>query len=54
VELQGEVPSLTRRPSGCEFHTRCPHQRDNCRIDRPRPTLLAGRRELLCHYPLAS
>lgn len=54
VELQGEVPSLTRRPSGCEFHTRCPHQRDNCRIDRPGPTMLAGQRELLCHYPLAS
>jgi oligopeptide/dipeptide ABC transporter ATP-binding protein len=53
VELQGEVPSLTRRPSGCEFHTRCPHQRDNCRIDRPAPQSLAGRRELLCHYPLA-
>jgi oligopeptide/dipeptide ABC transporter ATP-binding protein len=52
VELQGEVPSLTRRPAGCEFHTRCPHQRDNCRIDRPGPRLLGGRRELLCHYPL--
>jgi len=52
VELQGEVPSLTRRPAGCEFHTRCPHQRDNCRIDRPGPRSLGGRRELLCHYPL--
>lgn len=52
VELQGEVPSLTRRPAGCEFHTRCPHQRDNCRTDRPGPRSLAGRRELLCHYPL--
>ncbi len=53
VELQGEVPSLTHRPPGCEFHTRCPHQRDNCRSDRPGPRSLAGRRELLCHYPLA-
>ena len=52
VELQGEVPSLTHRPAGCEFHTRCPHQRDNCRSDRPGPRSLAGRRELLCHYPL--
>src|SRR6185295_12997670 len=52
VELQGEVPSLARRPAGCEFHTRCPHQRDNCRTDRPGPRSLAGRRELLCHYPL--
>jgi peptide/nickel transport system ATP-binding protein len=54
VELQGEVPSLTRRPAGCEFHTRCPHMRDNCRSDRPAPRLLAGRRELLCHYPLTA
>jgi len=53
VELQGEVPSLTRRPSGCEFHPRCPHQRDRCRSDRPAPQSLAGQRELLCHYPLA-
>ncbi len=52
VELQGEVPSLTHRPPGCEFHTRCPHQQDNCRSDRPGPRSLAGRRELLCHYPL--
>jgi peptide/nickel transport system ATP-binding protein len=53
VELQGEVPSLTRRPSGCEFHTRCPQMRDRCRTERPLPQPLAGGRELLCHYPLS-
>ncbi|MSP48720.1 MAG: ABC transporter ATP-binding protein, partial [Alphaproteobacteria bacterium] len=23
LELKGEIPSLRRRPAGCEFHTRC-------------------------------
>src|SRR6185295_16789002 len=35
VPLLGEVPSLARRPSGCEFHTRCPYAQAKCRIDRP-------------------
>src|SRR5262245_9632632 len=53
VELQGEVPSLTRRPSGCEFHTRCPHMQDRCRSERPLPRSLADGREIRCHFPLA-
>ena len=48
----GRSAEPAHRPAGCEFHTRCPHQRDNCRSDRPGPRSLAGRRELLCHYPL--
>src|SRR5262249_5008682 len=31
VALMGEVPSLARRPSGCEFHPRCPRAQDICR-----------------------
>ena len=54
VELQGEVPSLARRPSGCEFHTRCPHARPLCRTDRPEPSMLAAGHGLRCHYPLHS
>ncbi len=53
VELQGEVPSLARRPAGCEFHTRCPHARDRCRAERPEATLLAGDHMHRCHFPLA-
>lgn len=53
VELTGEVPSLARRPSGCEFHTRCPWAQERCRIESPPPQAIAPGRELRCHFPLA-
>jgi len=53
VELKGEVPSLARRPSGCEFHTRCPIARDNCRIEAPVPHDMGPGHRVLCHYPLS-
>ena len=52
VELKGEVPSLARRPSGCEFHTRCPQARDNCRTDVPAPRVMGPGHEARCMYPL--
>lgn len=33
--LQGEVPSLLNRPSGCVFHNRCPFATDRCRQEVP-------------------
>jgi len=35
VILQGDVPSPANPPSGCTFHTRCPHVTDECRTKRP-------------------
>lgn len=52
VELKGEVPSLARRPRGCEFHTRCPQAQANCRIDAPVPHEMGPGHRALCHYPL--
>ena len=49
VELQGEVPSLLNRPGGCEFHTRCPFVRSQCRSVAP-PLLESDRRLVSCHY----
>ena len=33
--LQGEVPSPINPPSGCHFHTRCPHVREKCHNEIP-------------------
>jgi oligopeptide/dipeptide ABC transporter ATP-binding protein len=52
VELQGEVPSLARRPSGCEFHTRCPRAQPLCREARPEPEASTPGHTHRCHFPL--
>jgi len=52
VELQGEVPSLARRPAGCEFHTRCPRVRDECRRTRPEARALTDGHTHRCLFPL--
>ena len=53
VELQGEVPSLVRRPVGCEFHTRCPRVQELCLRVRPEPRLIGPGHEHRCHFPLS-
>jgi oligopeptide/dipeptide ABC transporter ATP-binding protein len=35
VLLRGEIPSPIAPPPGCRFHTRCPFQRDICRMEEP-------------------
>ena len=51
--IEGEIPSLRNRPSGCEFHTRCPHVRERCRIEPPAVRGLPDGRDIRCHFPLA-
>ncbi|MGR3914466.1 MAG: ABC transporter ATP-binding protein, partial [Gammaproteobacteria bacterium] len=50
IELQGEIPSLLHRPSGCEFHTRCPFAQPKCRSDAPPLREFADGRRVACHY----
>ncbi|BDX02422.1 ABC transporter ATP-binding protein [Marinomonas pontica] len=34
-QIQGSMPSLTERPSGCAFHPRCPYATQKCRQEQP-------------------
>jgi peptide/nickel transport system ATP-binding protein len=52
ISIEGEVPSLTNRPSGCEFHPRCKYAQDHCRRERPIEQQLNDGRTVQCHYPL--
>jgi peptide/nickel transport system ATP-binding protein len=52
IELQGEVPSLQQRPSGCEFHPRCPRAAERCSREAPQFRSAGAGRYFSCHYPL--
>ncbi|MGH6874049.1 MAG: ABC transporter ATP-binding protein [Aestuariivirgaceae bacterium] len=54
LEIAGEIPSLYRRPSGCEFHTRCPFAREKCRVEAPEVSAVAAGEFFTCHFPLNS
>ena len=50
IVLVGDVPSPIDPPSGCRFHTRCRHAREDC--GQRKPTLDASRdgASVACHY----
>lgn len=52
--LSGEIPSPSRPPSGCRFHTRCPRAQERCRVDEPLLTEANGGGRYACHFPLES
>ena len=52
LSIAGEVPSVTNRPSGCEFHPRCKYATERCKSERPGETTLRDGRIVTCHYPL--
>jgi peptide/nickel transport system ATP-binding protein len=54
IVLQGEIPSVVNPPSGCRFHTRCPHAVARCASEAPGLTALGDGRAVRCHFPLAS
>jgi len=49
--LSGELPSPMNPPTGCTFHTRCPHATDICRTEVPVFTQHAPDHWLACHHP---
>ncbi len=54
VSIEGEVPSLANRPSGCEFHTRCKYATEQCKAEHPDETQLSDGRFVTCHHPLVN
>ena len=52
ASIEGEVPSLENRPSGCEFHTRCPFAQPRCREEVPVRTEIESDHFVRCHFPL--
>ena len=49
LAIKGEVPSILRRPKGCEFHTRCPLAQDICRTIAPALAVTGPGRAARCH-----
>ena len=47
--LQGDIPSPLAPPSGCPFHTRCPHAMPVCATRMPEHTAVAGGGTVACH-----
>ena len=47
--LQGDVPSPVQPPSGCHFHTRCPHAEARCRSDVPPLVQVRDGHWVACH-----
>ena len=52
LSIEGEIPSLTNRPSGCEFHNRCKYAQEKCKNVTPKSQTLTDGRQVLCHFPL--
>jgi oligopeptide/dipeptide ABC transporter ATP-binding protein len=49
LSLVGDVPSPLNPPSGCLFHTRCPHVMDRCKSEVPLLRAVSNGHEVACH-----
>lgn len=47
--IKGETPSPINPPTGCRFHTRCPHVMDICRKEKPKMTETEGGHRAACY-----
>jgi oligopeptide transport system ATP-binding protein len=50
IVLEGEIPSAADPPSGCHFHTRCPHAQQRCREVQPPVEQVAPDHVVACHF----
>jgi oligopeptide/dipeptide ABC transporter ATP-binding protein len=49
ASVRGELPSLLSPPSGCMFHTRCPHAFERCVSETPLLDPVAPGHQVACH-----
>ena len=49
IILEGNVPSPTSPPTGCRFHTRCPHVMEVCRTEKPEAHAVQDGHWATCH-----
>ncbi|QDP41632.1 ABC transporter ATP-binding protein [Radiobacillus deserti] len=49
IVLKGELPSPINPPSGCVFHTRCPHATEICKQKVPRWQEVEPKHYVACH-----
>jgi oligopeptide/dipeptide ABC transporter ATP-binding protein len=47
-EMPGVVPSLSKIPSGCSFHPRCPSAEDRCKKEKPNLKIIADEYSVNC------
>ena len=47
--LEGDVPSLMNPPTGCCFHTRCPHACEQCSKEKPALRHMGNGHFVACH-----
>lgn len=49
ILLKGDIPSPSNPPSGCTFHTRCPHAMDSCKAVAPKMQQVKPGHSVACH-----
>lgn len=50
IKLDGEIPSPLSPPSGCRFHTRCPHAKERCSKEAPEWRQIDEEHFVSCHF----
>ncbi len=51
ILLEGEIPDIAQKPSGCSFHPRCRYRQDRCKVEIPALRAMPEQdRQVACHF----